>query len=118
PHPCRAQRRHARAGVRLAAGPHQGRPLPPGHLRRLLRPCAPRVNALSCRARPGATCGVRPSIHTESRDMATQTEKARRFRALHERPGAFIIPNPWDVGSARLLAALGFEALATTSAGF
>ncbi|MEZ5774695.1 MAG: isocitrate lyase/phosphoenolpyruvate mutase family protein [Hyphomicrobiaceae bacterium] len=39
------------------------------------------------------------------------------FRALHERPGAFIIPNPWDVGSARLLAAHGFEALATTSAG-
>mgnify|MGYP001156570495 FL=1 len=40
------------------------------------------------------------------------------FRALHERPGAFVIPNPWDVGSARFLAALGFEALATTSAGF
>ena len=39
------------------------------------------------------------------------------FRALHERPGAFVIPNPWDVGSARILAALGFEALATTSAG-
>jgi 2-methylisocitrate lyase-like PEP mutase family enzyme len=37
---------------------------------------------------------------------------------LHERRGAFIIPNPWDVGSARLLAGLGFEALATTSAGF
>ena len=40
------------------------------------------------------------------------------FRALHERPGTFVIPNPWDVGSARLLAGLGFEALATTSAGF
>src|SRR5580692_7739336 len=39
------------------------------------------------------------------------------FRALHERPGAFIIPNPWDAGTARLLAALGFEALATTSLG-
>lgn len=39
------------------------------------------------------------------------------FRALHEREGAFIIPNPWDVGSARMLAGLGFEALATTSAG-
>lgn len=39
------------------------------------------------------------------------------FRALHEREAAFIIPNPWDVGSARILAALGFEALATTSAG-
>lgn len=50
--------------------------------------------------------------------MATQEEKAERFKALHEREGAFIIPNPWDVGSARLLAGLGFEALATTSAGF
>jgi 2-methylisocitrate lyase-like PEP mutase family enzyme len=50
--------------------------------------------------------------------MMTQKEKAERFKALHEREGAFIIPNPWDVGSARLLAGLGFEALATTSAGF
>ncbi|MDH3582195.1 MAG: isocitrate lyase/phosphoenolpyruvate mutase family protein, partial [Hyphomicrobiales bacterium] len=44
--------------------------------------------------------------------------KAARFRALHERDGAFVIPNPWDIGSARLLAGLGFEALATTSSGF
>lgn len=50
--------------------------------------------------------------------MKTQADKAQRFRALHEREGAFVIPNPWDLGSARLLAALGFEALATTSAGF
>ncbi len=50
--------------------------------------------------------------------MLTQIEKARIFRALHERDGAFVIPNPWDVGSARLLAHLGFEAMATTSAGF
>ena len=50
--------------------------------------------------------------------MTTQIEKARSFRALHERDGAFIIPNPWDIGTARLLAQLGFEALATTSAGF
>jgi 2-methylisocitrate lyase-like PEP mutase family enzyme len=49
--------------------------------------------------------------------MQTQTEKALAFRALHARPGAFVIPNPWDAGSARLLASLGFEALATTSAG-
>ena len=49
--------------------------------------------------------------------MRTQAEKAAAFRALHERPGAFIIPNPWDAGTARLLAALGFEALATTSLG-
>ncbi len=47
-----------------------------------------------------------------------QSEKAETFRALHRRPGAFVIPNPWDIGSARWLASLGFEALATTSAGF
>src|SRR5690242_4937546 len=47
---------------------------------------------------------------------ANQTEKAARFRALHEGPGAFVIPNPWDIGSARLLAGLGFHALATSSA--
>jgi 2-methylisocitrate lyase-like PEP mutase family enzyme len=46
----------------------------------------------------------------------TQHEKASRFRALHDGPGAFIIPNPWDIGSARLLAGLGFQALATSSA--
>jgi 2-methylisocitrate lyase-like PEP mutase family enzyme len=61
---------------------------------------------------------------------ATQSEKAKKFRALHKLPltvgtaieaagpGAFIIPNPWDAGSARILAGMGFEALATTSAGF
>jgi 2-methylisocitrate lyase-like PEP mutase family enzyme len=49
--------------------------------------------------------------------MRTLAEKAAVFRALHERSGAFIIPNPWDAGTARLLAALGFEALATTSLG-
>lgn len=60
----------------------------------------------------------------------TQTDKAKRFRELHRlpakpgepatavAPGAFIIPNPWDAGSARILAGLGFEALATTSSGF
>ncbi|HEV7893229.1 MAG TPA: isocitrate lyase/phosphoenolpyruvate mutase family protein [Pyrinomonadaceae bacterium] len=50
--------------------------------------------------------------------MTNQKEKAEKFKALHEREGAFVIPNPWDAGSARLLAGLGFEALATTSAGF
>jgi 2-methylisocitrate lyase-like PEP mutase family enzyme len=45
----------------------------------------------------------------------TQTEKANRFRALHQGPGAFVIPNPWDAGSARILAGLGFLALATSS---
>ena len=60
----------------------------------------------------------------------TQAQKAQRFRALHRLPadprapiaaappGAFLIANPWDVGSARILAGLGFEALATTSSGF
>lgn len=45
----------------------------------------------------------------------TQADKAQRFRALHAGPRAFVIPNPWDAGSARLLAGLGFEALATSS---
>ena len=49
--------------------------------------------------------------------MRTQEELGEAFRALHERDGAFIIPNPWDAGTARLLASLGFEALATTSLG-
>src|SRR5216110_2270212 len=49
--------------------------------------------------------------------MRSQIEKAEAFRALHTRPGAFIIPNPWDAGTAKLLAAMGFEALATTSLG-
>ena len=47
----------------------------------------------------------------------TQLEKAERFAALHE-GGTFVIPNPWDAGSAKVLTALGFEALATTSSGF
>jgi 2-methylisocitrate lyase-like PEP mutase family enzyme len=47
----------------------------------------------------------------------SQVEKANAFRALHEGPGAFVIPNPYDVGTARILAGLGFQALATTSAG-
>src|SRR2546425_8976717 len=44
-----------------------------------------------------------------------QREKAERFQALHKGPGAFVIPNPWDGGSARILAGLGFQALATSS---
>ena len=49
---------------------------------------------------------------------STREEKVKAFRALHERPGTFVIPNPWDAGSAKILTALGFEALATTSAGY
>ena len=44
-----------------------------------------------------------------------QADKAARFRKLHEGPGAFVIPNPWDGGSARILAGLGYPALATSS---
>ena len=50
--------------------------------------------------------------------MKTQLEKGQVFRALHARDRAFIIPNPWDIGTARLLERLGFEAVATTSAGY
>ncbi|WLH11737.1 isocitrate lyase/phosphoenolpyruvate mutase family protein [Pseudomonas hefeiensis] len=50
--------------------------------------------------------------------MDAQTRRAQAFKALHEREGAFVIPNPWDAGSAKMLASLGFEALATTSAGY
>src|SRR5215207_6900753 len=49
--------------------------------------------------------------------MRSQAEKGRLFRELHERPGILILPNPWDAGTAKLLASLGFEALATTSLG-
>jgi 2-methylisocitrate lyase-like PEP mutase family enzyme len=55
---------------------------------------------------------------TATAPRRTQAEKAAAFRALHQRAGAFIIANPFDVGTARLLEHLGFEALATTSSGF
>jgi 2-methylisocitrate lyase-like PEP mutase family enzyme len=48
----------------------------------------------------------------------TQAEKARDFSQLHKGPGAFVIANPWDIGSARILQEIGFKALATTSAGY
>ncbi len=50
--------------------------------------------------------------------MVTHDQKYEAFRALHRRLGAFVIPNPWNAGTARILTALGFEALATTSAGY
>src|SRR5579872_2612973 len=50
--------------------------------------------------------------------MPTQAEKGKTFRALHQPDRAFIIPNPWDAGTARMLQSLGFKALATTSSGF
>ena len=49
--------------------------------------------------------------------MSAYAERVQAFRRLHE-AGCFVIPNPWDLGSARLLARLGFRALATTSSGF
>src|SRR5262245_37139296 len=49
--------------------------------------------------------------------MTTQSDKAAAFRALHAQPGAFVMPNPWDIGSAKILALAGYRALATTSAG-
>jgi len=52
---------------------------------------------------------------TEITMAATQNEKAERFKALHQGPRAFVIANPWDAGSARILAGLGFQALATSS---
>ncbi len=50
--------------------------------------------------------------------MTTQAAKAAAFKSLHEQPGAFVVPNPWDIGSTRMLAGFGFKAMATTSAGF
>ena len=66
---------------------------------------------------PGHSVDLRrdQKVKTSAPDQAA---KALAFRALHERDRAFVIPNPWDIGTARILAHLGFEALATTSAGF
>lgn len=47
-----------------------------------------------------------------------QLRKAQAFKALHDRQEVFVIPNPWDAGSAKMLASLGYSALATTSAGY
>src|SRR6266478_4977081 len=56
--------------------------------------------------------GIRSAI------PVTHEQKYKAFKALHERPGTFVIPNPWNAGTAKILTALGFEALATTSAGY
>ena len=55
---------------------------------------------------------------SKTHPMKTQGQKAAEFEALHKAPGCFVIPNPWDPGSARILAGLGFKALTTTSAGY
>jgi 2-methylisocitrate lyase-like PEP mutase family enzyme len=54
-------------------------------------------------------------FHNPTSMNVTQSEKASRFEKLHQQPGAFLIPNPWDAGSARILSGLGFEAFATSS---
>ncbi len=64
------------------------------------------------------TSAPEPASGPAQGDRTSQHEKCRRFAALHAAPDSFIIPNPWDVGSARLLEGLGFKALATTSSGF
>src|SRR5215212_10372346 len=65
-------------------------------------------------SRTTAAAGKRP--HQKRNTMTvSQADKAKKLRALHEAPGAFVIANPWDAGSARVLAGLGFEALATSS---
>ena len=69
------------------------------------------------RARRLVTRGSRPTSN-EGKDDMTAGDMRERFRALHERDELFVMPNPWDIGSARLLTAEGFEALATTSQGF
>src|SRR6185312_14247926 len=73
-------------------------------------PCAPEPAPESDRAASS------PSPSLESGMDSTQHEKAIRFRALHDAPGVFLIPNPWDTLSARILTGLGFSALATSSA--
>ena len=60
-----------------------------------------------------------PALNPSSEPpCAARPKKPTRSSRLHARPGAFVIPNPWDAGTAKLLAAMGFEALATTSLGF
>jgi 2-methylisocitrate lyase-like PEP mutase family enzyme len=64
------------------------------------------------------TFGLPSKLSEGAWKMKTQMEKGQAFRALHARERAFVIPNPWDIGTARILERLGFEALATTSAGY
>src|SRR5256884_5235103 len=72
-------------------------------------PCGRLCQSLFWRRR-----GDRRSLRNQV--MPSQRDKAMRFRALHESPGIFVIPNVWDGGSASVMAGLGFEALATSSA--
>src|SRR5215471_19063986 len=99
----------ARSASAPSAGPAS--PMParsPGA--RCPAPTRSRATAAAHGAPPRADCMVAV--------MATQQEKAERFLAMHRSGQPLLMPNPWDIGSARLLAALGFAALATTSSGF
>src|SRR6185295_18455410 len=58
------------------------------------------------------------SDHEQSAPTVDRVEQAARFKALHEGPEPLLIPNAWDLGSAKLLASMGFKAIATTSSGF
>ena len=84
-----------------------------------LKPCEAWDTGSACQASIPA-CRNQGRAHFESFQMGddSQITKYQRFIELHQRTSAFVIPNPWDAGSARILTALGFEALATTSAGF
>src|SRR5947207_6344737 len=103
----------ARAGRSSAArrGPH----------RLQLSGC---IDVTSANLNPDAICCMTSANAEERRHPpmpATQSDKAKQFRTLHEAPGAFVIANVWDGGSARMMATLGFAALATSigaSAGF
>src|SRR4029450_69604 len=90
-----------------------------GRLRMVSGPSAPpgRSDQLCLSVGPNRRTGIPRASVWQSRGMSTQEERAARFQALHV--GApFVIPNPWDAGSARVLEALGFNALATTRSGF
>src|SRR5262245_17068014 len=96
----------------------------------ICEPPAPGARKSGQGIRPGNQVRIRPRRHKpaarsvcaratpmETMTMtATQTDKATTFAALHRRPQPFVIANAWDGGSARILAALGFEAIATSSA--
>ena len=80
---------------------------------------ASRIRAIDAATSCPRNCNVARTPHLRPTDAeSSATKKAGAFRALHSRDGAFIIPNPWNTGTARLLADAGFEALATTSAGY
>jgi 2-methylisocitrate lyase-like PEP mutase family enzyme len=74
--------------------------------------------ALGCGSLPCKILLLSGRVEIGSVAMSTHQEKAERFLALHQQAGPLLLPNPWDCGSARLLASLGFQALATTSAGY